>query len=61
MNHTYPIAFKKEVNQMEWFDNCFIGRTVVSSKARDFEGEHHLGRFQLYSGALLGRKLCAIV
>jgi len=41
-----PIAFKAEVQQYEWLDNCFIGRTVEPSMAKDMKKSFILGGFK---------------
>ena len=51
---TYPIAFKAEVNHLEWLDNCFIGKTVELSKAKDLNESFILGGFNFIRVHYLG-------
>ena len=49
-----PIAFKAEVKHSEWLDNCFIGRTVEPSKAKDMKKSFILGGFNFIRVRFLG-------
>ncbi|KAK7347970.1 hypothetical protein VNO80_22515 [Phaseolus coccineus] len=52
--NTYPIAFKAEVKHLEWLDNCFIGRTVEPSKAKDLKETFILGGLNFICVCYLG-------
>ncbi|KAK7367516.1 hypothetical protein VNO80_09529 [Phaseolus coccineus] len=52
--NTYPIVFKAEVKHLEWLDNCFIGKTVETCKAKDLKESFILGGFNFIRGHYLG-------